>query len=492
MSADALYRAVRRLVAGGASAPDVIDLTEEEGDLLQHLTEERSAGILGFEAGALFATLCYLSGRISAAARAECDPQTWLDGLVSHWPDDPEIADGFDGLETHEFGPGVYTPAPTVDGEHATLAATYEVVADLLLEPEHLAAFRADPAVYARRRLTDPSAQHMIAGLEPAALRRAGNHSARFLQQFGEGDADSDQQKPTSDVLYGAQAGPSGAPLRPLARPTRQRPLIGCTWREDLAPVLFDHFDLIDIWEWYIEQFAGDDLGRSGARALAAIAMTRPVSLHSLSLSLGSPNCLDNRGWFAIARRLVRASGVRYVSDHLGLQLVGDRRVPHFVPVWRTDEQLKLVTDNVAAVQELIDARVVIENATSMVDLGGEIGTAAFLSEVAHRTGCGILLDLENVRVNAANGLIDGDQELADFDLNAVVEIHVAGARRRPGETWALDSHDARLHGTVLAWLERLLPHMPACEAIILERDQRMRGATDVVEDLRRLRQLVA
>ena len=149
------------------------------------------------------------------------------------------------------------------------------------------------------------------------------------------------------------------------------------------------------------------------------------------------------------------------------------------------------MTRNVEAVQNMLGVRLVLENNANATDLGGELGTAAFLNALSGRTGCGILLDLENLRINGNNGFIDPVEELAVIDLDAVIEVHVAGARPSvPGE-WHHDTHDAKVDETVHRWLAERLQGMPNCDTIILERDGRFEDAADVVDDLQRLHNLV-
>jgi uncharacterized protein (UPF0276 family) len=169
--------------------------------------------------------------------------------------------------------------------------------------------------------------------------------------------------------------------------------------------------------------------------------------------------------------------------------MVGERRVPHYVPVWRTAEQLEVLVRNVDAVQDLLGVRLALEYNAAALDLGGDLSTAAMLSETASRTGCGILLDLENLRLDELNGLVQARQELAELDLQAVLEVHVAGSSRVDESEWARDNHDAPVADQVYRWLEALLPRLTSCEAIILERDAHY--AADVADDLRRLHALV-
>lgn len=283
---------------------------------------------------------------------------------------------------------------------------------------------------------------------------------------------------------------PSTRPARPLAPTPSVRPLIGCGFRAPLLGALFGHLELVEIWEHTADWYLGDDAGRAGAVELRSFAESAPVALHCLTLSIGSPDCVADVDRLDGVGRLAAAAGVDHVSDHLAISRVGTRPLPHFVPLWRTEDQLEVVVANVDRVQERIGVRLVLENPAMMLDPGGGITTAAFLSEVARRTGCGVLLDLENLRVNEANARLDAGAELAELDLAAVVGVHVAGGTFRDGDEPAGDTHDQPVSDAVLGTFGRLLADLPNCRQVVVERDGRFDDGAEVLDDLRRLHAL--
>jgi uncharacterized protein (UPF0276 family) len=279
--------------------------------------------------------------------------------------------------------------------------------------------------------------------------------------------------------------------VRPLTPWPSIRPLIGCGFRPPLLGALFGHLDLVEVWEHTADWYLGDDAGRRGATELRSFASTAPVALHCLTLSIGSPDCLSDVDRLEGVGRLAAAAGVDHVSDHLAISRVGSRPLPHFVPLWRTEEQLDVVIANVTEVQERIGVRLVLENPAMMLDPGGEIATFAFLNEVSRRTGCGVLLDLENLRVNEANGRLDAGTELAELDLAAVVGVHLAGGTLPEGGEPAGDTHDQPVSDPVLRMLESLLPDLSNCKYVIVERDGRFDEGSEVLDDLQRLHALL-
>jgi uncharacterized protein (UPF0276 family) len=268
-------------------------------------------------------------------------------------------------------------------------------------------------------------------------------------------------------------------------------PALGCAYRPALVGPLFDALPLVQVWEHIADWYIGGPAGaRPGPDRFARFAAATPVTLHCLACSLGSePDDTTSHYEDAVAA-LVRAGGLDHVSDHLAFSRVGTITLPHFVPLWRVEEQLDLAAENVERVQSAVGARLLVENPASPFDPGGEMSTAAFLNALCDRTGCGVLLDLENLRVNADNGFVGPDGELHELNLGHVVGIHVAGGTDAQGGDRAFDSHAWPVRQTVLDWLGAVLAEIPQCGWVVLERDGRLEPgeAAEVVCDLRRVR----
>jgi uncharacterized protein (UPF0276 family) len=269
---------------------------------------------------------------------------------------------------------------------------------------------------------------------------------------------------------------------------TKEAPAVGCGFRPALVAALFDDLSEIDVWEHIVDWYIQD--GDRGRRRLASFAAATPITLHSLKLSVGSAG-LD-RDHVAAVAALVRAAGVAHVSDHLAFCAAGGVELAHFAPLWRTEAQLEIVVDNVDRLQDAFGARVVLENPASPFDPGGELSTAGFLDAVASRTGCGVLLDLENLRVNAENGLVDADAELDELDPAHVVGVHLAGGTDADADDPALDTHSWPVSGVVYDWLAEVVARASNLEWIVVERDGRLGDAEEVVDDLARAHAVVA
>ncbi|MDE1147017.1 MAG: DUF692 domain-containing protein [Azospirillaceae bacterium] len=175
--------------------------------------------------------------------------------------------------------------------------------------------------------------------------------------------------------------------------------------------------------------------------ALEAIRRDHPLSCHGVGLSLGSATGLD-RDHLAALRRLYDRLAPDQVSDHLAWAGTDGTYLNDLLPLPLTAETLEVVAANVAHAQDALGRRLLVENPSLYMPLTLPAGVAAipephFLAELVARTGCGLLLDVNNVVVCAHNLGFDAAAYLADFPLHAVGEIHVAGHRREAYPAWS-------------------------------------------------------
>lgn len=163
-----------------------------------------------------------------------------------------------------------------------------------------------------------------------------------------------------------------------------------------------------------------------GFAVLAELAGHYPVSLHGVGMSLGSADSLDPAHLRQLAALVATIAPVR-VSEHLSWGSIGGRYFNDLLPMPYTREALSHMSDKVDRVQQALGRQLLIENPSSYLQLPGEMGEAAFLAELARRSGCGILLDLNNLHVSSVNHGLDCADYLAAIDLETVGEIHLAG-----------------------------------------------------------------
>ena len=214
---------------------------------------------------------------------------------------------------------------------------------------------------------------------------------------------------------------------------------------------------------------------------LEDLRATHPLSLHGVSMSLGGtapPDADHLRRLAALADRLQPA----LVSEHLAWSRFGGAYAPDLLPVPRTTEALRHVAANLSRMQDALQRRVAIENPTHYLTLAHEWGEVDFLHELVRRSGCGLLVDVNNVFVSANNLGIDAAAWIDAIDGDAVMEIHVAGHRADADASTGLliDSHDAAVAAPVWALLERLTRRIGPRPTLV-ERDGNVPPFADLI-----------
>jgi len=160
---------------------------------------------------------------------------------------------------------------------------------------------------------------------------------------------------------------------------------------------------------------------------LDRIAERYPIAMHGVSLSIGSTDPLDYDYLYELKTLRERVKA-RWLSDHLCWTGVAGKNSHDLLPLPYTEETLLYLVGRVRAVQEYLEAPLILENPSTYVEFSGSTMTEwDFLSELARQADCGILLDVNNVYVSAHNHGYDPEQYLANIDYNRVVQFHVAG-----------------------------------------------------------------
>ena len=155
-----------------------------------------------------------------------------------------------------------------------------------------------------------------------------------------------------------------------------------------------------------------------------------PLSLHGVGLSLGSVDALDERHLVRL-EGLVRRFEPELVSEHLSWSSVGGRHANDLLPLPFTTEALEHVVARIDCVQERLQRRILVENVSTYAEFEDSTWHEwDFVAEVVRRSGCGLLLDLNNVWVNSRNHAFDPLAYLAAIETDAVGEVHLAGFER--------------------------------------------------------------
>jgi uncharacterized protein (UPF0276 family) len=212
------------------------------------------------------------------------------------------------------------------------------------------------------------------------------------------------------------------------------------------------HFrEVLDTWpevgwfEVHSENFFG--AGGEPLRVLEAVRQRYPVSLHGVGMSLGSSDELSCRHLDKL-KRLVQRIEPAAVSEHLCWSSVYGRFLNELLPLPYTEEALALVCERIDRVQNFLGRIIMIENVSSYLQFSGaEMPEWIFLAEVARRSGCQVLLDVNNIYVSACNHDFDAREYLAAIPAERVGEIHLAGYEQV--DDFLFDTHSRPVYPAV-------------------------------------------
>ncbi len=210
----------------------------------------------------------------------------------------------------------------------------------------------------------------------------------------------------------------------------------------------------------------------SGGPALVLLEAVRreyPVSLHGVGLSLGTAGDLDARHLGRL-RSLVDRIEPCLVSEHLSWSTAGGTYLNHLLPLPYTDETLGVVADHVDEVQNALGRCILIENPSSYLRFRhSSMAEPYFLAELARRTGCGLLCDVNNIYVSAWNVGLDAGSYLDALPAPAIGEIHLAGhaANDADGRTILIDDHGSPVTAPVWKLYQRALERFGSVPTLI-------------------------
>jgi len=241
----------------------------------------------------------------------------------------------------------------------------------------------------------------------------------------------------------------------------------------------------VDFVEVISENFMVDG-GRPRA-LLRDIRARYPVALHGVSMSVGSADGVDG-AYLARLRALVDEIEPLFVSDHLSWTRIDGFSSHDLLPLPYTHEALDLVCANIGRAQDALGRAMLIENPSTYIDFApADMTEWEFLDRLCARTGCGLLLDVNNVFVSASNHGFDPVAYLDGLPHDRVRQIHLAGHSQ--GKELLIDTHDRPVPGSVWELYAHVMPRLGAV-ATMIERDDDIPPLGDLLGELATARRI--
>ena len=215
---------------------------------------------------------------------------------------------------------------------------------------------------------------------------------------------------------------------------------------------------------------------------LERIRASRAISLHGVAMSLAADSVPDAQHLEHLAALAERIEPT-LISEHLAWSTWQGTYRPDLLPVPRTRAALQRIVDNVSRVQARLGRRIALENPSHYLTFDEHAyGEVEFLVEIARRSGCALLLDVNNVHVSANNLGYAASSVIDTIPADLVAEIHLAGHSEDPkhGAALLIDSHDAPVAPAVWALYERLIARIGPRPTLI-ERDENVPAFDDLL-----------
>jgi uncharacterized protein (UPF0276 family) len=270
---------------------------------------------------------------------------------------------------------------------------------------------------------------------------------------------------------------------------TRSRPAIGIGYRRHIDAWTRANLARFDVLEITLDHcMTGSETSRA---AIFDLVGQIPLTAHGIGLSIGTDAPLDLAYVDEIATIVDRLQAPAY-SEHLAFTRVPGRDLGNLLPVPKTTRVAESIIAKVRSVQARISVPFLLENITYIFDWpDSELSDAEFLSLICGETGAGILLDVENLHLNARNHEFDPYAFLDGLPANVVKEVHVAGGVTLQEDflprPLLQDTHSHPVPEAALDLLDYALARQ-APAVIVLERDDRLDAVEEILDDVARLR----
>ena len=221
----------------------------------------------------------------------------------------------------------------------------------------------------------------------------------------------------------------------------------------------------------FFEVHAENYMGASGLphHYMERIRSSYPLSVHGVGLSLGSADGVS-QSHLQRLKELIGRYEPDLVSEHISWSTAGHTYLNDLLPVPYTEEVLQIVADNIDETQNSLGRQILVENPSTYVAFAGsQIPEHEFLLEIIQRTGCGLLLDVNNVFVSCENHGADPTRYLDSIPSDIVGEIHLAGHAcvDVDGETFRIDDHGSAVIDEVWALYENTIKRMSHVPVLI-------------------------
>jgi uncharacterized protein (UPF0276 family) len=264
----------------------------------------------------------------------------------------------------------------------------------------------------------------------------------------------------------------------------RMKNMVGLGLRRDIAEEILDNRILRpDFLEFAPENWMG--MGGAWKRVMERAVESYPITCHGLSLSLGSIEELD---WTFIRdlKVFLDENRVTIYSEHLSYTKSRNAHLYDLLPIPFRQDAVDHVVDRIRRVQDLLERPLAIENVSYYTPVAAEMTESEFINEIVERANCNLLLDVNNVYVNAFNHRYDASEFISSLPLQRVAYIHMAGHERVEPDL-IIDTHGQPIVDPVYELFEWTIQKMEPVP-VLLERDFNFEDLEQIQGEITRIR----
>lgn len=270
-------------------------------------------------------------------------------------------------------------------------------------------------------------------------------------------------------------------------------PAVGIGYREVVGDWTRANLDRFDVLEITVDHCIYG--GEAQRAAIFDLVGRLPLTAHGIGLSIGTDVPLDLAYLDRVAEIVERLEAPAY-SEHLAFTRVPGRDLANLLPLPKTEAVAEAIIAKVRTVKSRVGVPFLLENITYAFDWpDSRLSDAEFLNLICRESGAGLLLDIENLHLNATNHGFDPYAFLDELPAGLVQEVHLAGGVTLQddvlGRPFLADSHSHPTPDAALDLLGRMLARQQPA-AIILERDDRLDAVDEILDDVGRIRARIA
>ena len=262
---------------------------------------------------------------------------------------------------------------------------------------------------------------------------------------------------------------------------------VGLGFRRDIADDIIQcPSDLPEFIEFAPENWM--DMGGYWGKKLARATERFPVVCHGLSLSIGSPDPLD-LSFVIRLKKFLDAHNVQIYSEHLSYSKCENAHLYDLLPIPFRRDAIDHIVERIKTVQDILERPLVLENVSYYTPVAAEMTEVEFVSAIIKESGCQMLLDVNNVFVNAFNHNYDPRAYIEALPLNKVAYIHMAG-HEKVQEDLIIDTHGMPIIDPVFELFDWTLSRLHPVP-VLLERDFNIPDMEELQVEMRQLKSLI-